>query len=327
MLIPFYAFPVVDAIIRSTNKFQEQFYTEMRKIIIVYILMMCIQQTLACDICGCSAGNYFIGPFPQFTKHFIGVRYTSRKFHSIKADDQNEYSRDHYQTTELWGGINIGRRWQALVFLPYNVNRQQTNEEARHEHGMGDISLIANYKLINSRKFTRDGDVITQQVWVGGGAKLPTGRFADDAEDFNPEANNQPGSGSTDFIGNMLHALHVRQWGINTNFNYRHNTKESEFRFGDRISLSSIISYTFERQNLAIIPNAGLVYDHLNENYTGGEKVHDTGGSALHSSFGFEVRVKNFSVGCNAQLPIIQNLSNGQTSSQIRAMAHMSFLF
>src|SRR5205085_1898213 len=121
----------------------------MKKIYLSFLLLFFISGAFACDICGCSTGAYFIGPFPQFTKHFLGLRYSFRSYHSHVANDATQFSKDFYQTVELWGGMNMGKKWQLIVFVPYSINRQTSDDGTRHSNALGDVTLIANYKLLD----------------------------------------------------------------------------------------------------------------------------------------------------------------------------------
>src|SRR5215831_3040475 len=112
----------------------------MKKSLIALALLFSLHDGFACDICGCSSGNYFIGPFPRFHKYFLGTRYTFRSFHSEVANDPTQFSKDFYQTIELWGGYNLGQRWQLLGFIPYNINQQKSDDGLAKSNGLGDIT-------------------------------------------------------------------------------------------------------------------------------------------------------------------------------------------
>ncbi len=299
----------------------------MKKIVFIGILIMSVQQTFACDICGCSSGNYFIGLFPQFKKHFFGSRYTFRSFHSQVAGDATQYSKDFYQTAELWSGFNISRKWQVLAFVPYNFNRQSSDDGVKKSSGLGDITLIANYKLLDKRTGDKNGNRISQQLYIGGGVKLPTGKFAADPNEIIADANNQSGTGSVDFLLNAMYTFHVNDWGINSNMNYKINRSAKGFQFGDRFSSGAFVFHSISTSKATFNPNAGLLYEHLQHNKLNQLKIHDTGGNALLAAAGLETNFSNIAIGFNVQLPVSQNLSNNQTTSVVRGMAHVTFTF
>src|ERR1035437_7016796 len=123
----------------------------MKKIFFIITLTISFQQLFACDLCGCSSGNYFLGPTPQFSKYFIGVRYSFRSFNTVLKNDAGQFSKDFYQTTELWGGFRIKQRFQILTFVPFNINRSNTDDGIKMNHGFGDMTIIGNYNLFDNK--------------------------------------------------------------------------------------------------------------------------------------------------------------------------------
>jgi hypothetical protein len=299
----------------------------MRRFLLAIILFVSVQQTFACEICGCSSGNYFIGPFPQFKKHFISLRYSFRHFDTHQASDKDQFSKDLYQTAELWGGYNIGRKWQLLAFVPYNINRQFTDDGVLKSSGLGDVSLIANYKIFNKVADTKKGKRITQKLWIGGGVKLPTGKFDADQDNIVAEANNQAGTGSVDVLANAMYSLNWGNWGLNTTVNYRVNNQASSFKFGDRFNSSAFVFRTIDAGSVFISPNVGVSYEYLAPNKLNKVKVEATGGNSVLGAAGVEVGINKIVLGTNVQLPIFQNLSNGQTKTNVKGMVHVTFLF
>jgi hypothetical protein len=297
----------------------------MRKILLTGILMLSLQDIFACDICGCSSGNYFIGPFPMFHRHFFGTRYTFRSFKSVVAGDPGQFSKDFYQTIELWGGWNFAKKWQVLAFVPYNINRQTSDDGVKKSNGLGDITVIVNYNLLNKQSVNKNGGSINQQLWIGGGLKIPTGKFSPDPNDIIPTASNQAGTGSKDCLLNAMYAITINKWGINSSMNYKINRKADGYRFGDRLSSSAFVFRSITSRNTIFNPNAGLLYENLQANKMDGVKVPDSGGNALLAAAGMEIGFKKLSIGFNAQLPVSQNFSNGQTTTKIRGMVHVTF--
>jgi hypothetical protein len=297
----------------------------LRRFVLAVIMLITIQDSFACDICGCSSGNYFIGPFPYFHKFFVGSRYTFRSFKSIVANDASQYSHDFYQTVEVWGGWNISKRWQVLGFIPYNFNRQSSDDGVAKANGLGDITLVLNYDLLNKQSKNKSGNDVNQQLWVGAGLKIPTGKFSPDPNDIIPTASNQAGTGSVDYLLNATYAVYVKNWGISSNVNYKINQKAEGYQFGNRFNSSVFVFRSFNAGSTALNPNVGVLFEDLKSNKLEGQKVPDSGGHALLASGGLEFGFQKISVGFNVQLPVAQNLSNGQTTAKVRGMVHLTF--
>lgn len=287
----------------------------MKRVSIFITFLFIVQSTFACDICGCSAGSYFIGPYPHLQKKYVGIRYSFRTFFSRMADDPTAFSKDLYQTAELVTGFSLGKRWQLMAFVPYNINRQQMEHHPHEEQGIGDVTLLTNYQLLNKFK---------NQLFVGGGIKVPTGHFnLGLANHPVPSANVQPGTGSLDAILNITDVVQWSKWSLHSNVNYKVNGTAKEFRFGNRLNASAFISRMLGKMN----PYAGLQYEQLAANKFEGTFIENTGGHALLGTAGMNLQFGKVNAGVNMQLPVTQNFSNNQTNAKLRGMLQLSFVF
>ncbi|MEI7523277.1 MAG: hypothetical protein WCJ95_03060 [Mariniphaga sp.] len=301
--------------------------TYLLKIAFLVVFSLLLKTLLACDICGCSSGNYFLGPSPQFNKYFIGTRYSFRSFSTVLKSDNKQFSKDFYQTAELWGGIKIKQRFQVLVFLPYNVNHSKSDDGNRLNQGLGDLTLIGNYSILDKLSLTKESNAISQQLWLGFGVKLPTGLYAIDQSEVVSSANSQPGTGSIDYLVTTSYNLVIENWGIASNLNYKINQSAASFHFGNRFSATAFAFRTIPFKSNSISPTIGLLYENLQQSELAKLKIESTGGNALLVAAGLESKFKNTSIGINAQLPIDQNISDLQTKIKLRGMVHLTFAF
>jgi hypothetical protein len=300
----------------------------MKKFLFILIISTASYSSMACDICGCGVGNYYIGLLPQFRHKFLGLRYHFNNFSTRMANDPTQFSNDYYQTVELWGGWNIGTKWQVLTLLPFNINHQHTDDGNKNMSGLGDAVILFNYKLFDTR--STSNPAFSQQLWVGGGVKLPTGKFEIDpqVQSIAAVANSQIGSGSTDFMLNAIYNIRIAKLGISNSVNYKINTQNrSDFRFGNKVTASSFVLYSLPVAKTIITPNLGMLYEQSASNHLQSSKVTLTGGDLLLASAGAEIGFGKTTVGFNTQLPVAQNFAEGQTKSKVKGMVHITFAF
>ncbi len=310
----------------------------MKKLFLSIILLFTVPviAIYACPICGCGVGGFYIGLLPTYKSQFFGIRYGYSHYETHLNNDTTQFSHDHYHQVELYGGVTLGR-WQLMGFVPYHINHQITDDGIVDRNGLGDISLLANYKIWESSKLNKNNTSFAQEFWLGAGIKLPTGKYAvdfgdstqEDLDDLLGDVNSQMGTGSTDFIFNMMYNVHCGKFGINTTANYKVNTtNNSNFKYGDRLSINSFGYYQARAGNkIYMAPNIGLLYQYTAPNNLANEKVNQTGGYIASASAGLDVNIRKITVGTSVQLPFTQNYAQGQTVAKVSGLVHVTYTF
>lgn len=301
----------------------------MRTLFIAVALLAFCSGASACDVCGCSIGGNYFGILPQFHRHFIGLRWSAETTHtalSAEALQQRRYhSFEQFSSLDLIGRFYPARRWQMLLLAPYRWYRQTEDGRPTSVQGLGDVSALVNYVLLDT------GDSLRyrwrQTLSVGGGVKLPTGRHNLPAADGGPlNPNLQPGTGSTDFLLSAAYTLRRGAWGVSTDLLARWNTaNDQEYHFGNRLSGSAKIFYWKTLRGVTLLPNAGVFGDAARANRDAGTRLDGSEGVATFATLGLDAYFGHFSAGANVQPPIWQSRNTVQANT--RWMITLNYIF
>lgn len=303
----------------------------MRTLFITVALLAYAYGAAACDVCGCSIGGNYFGILPQFNRHFVGMRWSEQTFrtaHNRSAAEAGQFhSSEQFRTIDVLGRFYPLRRLQMLVLAPYHDFRRTENGILSHTQGIGDVSVLGNYILLNT------GDSLGRKwqhtLTLGGGVKLPTGQHRlRSPEGRLLHANLQPGSGSTDFIVSATYTLRREAWGLASDVMGRINTTNRyDYHFGNRISGSVKAFYWKSMRKISLLPNAGIFADQSAPNSDGDEEAEATGGTLVLGTFGLDVYAGKFSAGFTFQQPLHQHLGGGAIQAGARWMATLNYLF
>ena len=270
---------------------------------------------LACDVCGCSLGSNYFGILPQFDKHFIGIRWHYSAFSARMDHDsrflENEYSNDSYHQVEVWGRFYLTSRLQAFVSIPYRINYMRGSHQQVTASGLGDISLLANYTLINTGEDV--GNPWRHTLLAGGGIKLPTGdyRQQDQGELVNP--NFQLGTGSTDFVLNVVYTVRYQNVGLTLGTTRQFNTRNpKDYRFGSQWNASAQLFYWRQMKAWSLLPHIGTYYETAAMHTDRGIRQVNTGGEVLFTQAGLDSYYRNITLGVTYKTPLTQRMNSDQ---------------
>lgn len=304
----------------------------MRTLLIAVALLAIPSAASACDVCGCSIGGNYFGILPQFHRHFVGLRWSEQSFqsaHSRSAAQAGRFdSEESFRTVDLLGRFYPFRRVQMLVLVPYHTFRRLEDQQTINTQGLGDLSFLASYILLDT------GDSLRRQwrhtLTVGGGIKLPTGRHSlttTEGELLHP--NLQPGTGSTDFMVTAAYTLRRGKWGFSADALGRLNTinKSRDYQMGNRLSGSVKAFYWKNVRRFTFLPNAGVFADAAQANTGDSNFTEGTGGAITLATVGLDVYMGNCSAGLTFQQPVWQYLGGGSIHSRSRWMATVNYIF
>ncbi|RZL48017.1 MAG: transporter [Pedobacter sp.] len=304
------------------------------KLIITIAVIGLTITSKACDICGCGVGSYYIGILPEYNKRFMGLRYQHKTLqtHLGPQGERTPLTTDEtYQSVELWGGWNIGKKFRILAFVPYNFNERINQDEKGNKNGLGDIAIMGYYNIFN-KSGTLGSKLLVQSLWVGAGIKTPTGKYEPSERLAVQESPNnfQLGTASTDFSFNAAYDIRYNDLGLNVNLNYKVNTENKYgYRYGNKLSTNVLAYYKFKLFHaLTIAPNAGILYETSAKDIENNKyEVAVSGGHSLAAIAGVEFALKGISFGANYQNVRSQNLAGGRALAGNRIMTHISIPF
>ena len=153
-------------------------------------------------------------------------------------------------------------------------------------------------------------------------AKLPTGD-----DDRNPRL----GSGSTDFVGGLLHGLESRRWYYNTAARYRLNTEGGgDLEKGDKVFLDivgGVRPVLTKYKDPDTVFFLELNFENAERDTLRGSDVADTGGWELFLSPGVFWTYRTYAVTAGVQIPVAENLNGTQATSDYRFKLSMKYEF
>lgn len=307
----------------------------MRKILLILIFLITgLSEIRACDICGCGVGSYYIGILPDFKKRFVGLRYQYKTLTShLGPGGTRSYltTAETYQTAELWGGWNIGKRFRVIGFLPVNFNSRENQGVTMNRSGLGDIAAVGYYQLLDNQQ-TVGSKLLVQSLWLGAGVKLPTGKYEPTEHKENEDTPNnfQLGTASTDFTLNAMYDVRLMDIGINANVSYKINTNNKyDYQYGNKFTTNLLAYYKIRlKEKLTIAPNAGMLYEAASKDKEDRKyNVDISGGYSLMATVGMEATIGNISAGVNFQPVVSQQLADMRIKAGNRAMVHVTYLF
>jgi len=298
-------------------------------LLIISLLTVPRPQAAACDVCGCANSGAYFGLLPQSHKSLIGVRYQRMRF-VTHGDSKVLRTEEHFNIGEFYARFFPVKRVQVMAFVPFRADKQVTSADVKRQTGLGDITVLANYNLFNTFMDSEGTRAFNHTLLVGGGVKLPTGKFRFDENNALQvaNANFQLGTGSTDLIVNAFYTLNKDQWGLAANVSRKFNTTNSEdYRFGNQFYGTVDIYRSIELGKLTVTPTVGVYAEHAGHGIQHGEALESTGGKLANATGGITLFSDKWTIGITGQKPIAQRSASGHVVAKERLLVQLGFLF
>lgn len=297
--------------------------------LLLLLSLLTITTSSACDICGCANSGSYFGLMPQSNKSLVGVRYSRMHFHTHPENSVLKTA-ETFRITELYTRFFPINRVQVMAFLPYRFDQQETSALTKRQSGFGDATVLANYNLFNTLMDGSKSSLFTQTLQLGGGVKLPTGKFKYDENDYLQVANPnfQAGSGSLDFIINAFYTVNHNDWGLAVNLSRKFNTTNSaQYKFGNQLYGTMDLYKSFKIKSISITPNIGVYGEYAQHGKQDNVLQTITGGKIVNGTVGINIFANKWTAGVTGQTPIWQKSASGHVFSQERVMVQVGWLF
>jgi hypothetical protein len=291
-----------------------------RGLMLVTIVLLSGTMASACDICGC-----FMGITPYDNQSSIAVLYRYRSFHGYQGQNQslfpagakffpqgdksdapitshngNPTDFEAYRALEVRAKYFLSRRIELNGILPYNSNSERYNGNLSTIAGLGDVNIYAGYHLL--RKL--DQDKINQRLIVGGGVKLPTGKY--DAVNYQGIRYNtltQTGTGSTDAFAYFNYLLGYKKTGMSLSTTYKVNGEnaDNESIANSATSFLNVFYNVSLSKKVQAVPSLQLAYEYSAGEKYNGVKTGEHEMNNLMTGVGADIFINNITINMAVQ--------------------------
>ncbi len=317
----------------------------MQKIVGIGMLFLAFN-SLACDIC-----NMSVSLTPDDTKNSISLLYrhrfatktfTSLVYKPTNIDNGSRHSgvillpemedqthTETYTVIDVRGVYNFSNRLRVIGSMPYIQNERIINGKQQFTiQGIGDPFVMGKYNLIRTNY--EDKNKSNHRVTLGGGIKIPLGKYDFSQNGELVQHDIQAGTGTWDFLLSMDYIWKYNKMGAMFTTNYKINThnNEANYMFGNTSNTTLNLFYAQTINKVTLMPYIGGYFEQGNKDI---EKFHyedNTGGSLLFGTAGFQVFYKNFQIETLYQQTLVNKLNGTlQLNTKNRFQVGVTYLF
>ena len=291
----------------------------MKKFSIALALGLTYLSANACDVCGLGTSNYNPFLFPQLSRNYISINYLHRIYH---IQSENGLNKNYLNTVFVSGQYSVHEKLQLVAMLPLQLNKKELDANTSHQKGIGDIGLLANYRLA-----IKQGRSSTQIFTIGAGVKFPTGKYSESKSGEIENQNFQLGTGSVDYSVHASYRISFRQLVLSALSSYKYNTPNKQgYRYGDVLTTGVTAVFRKELKNISITPYLQVMQEAQLKDADNHILQAHSGGKVLYTGGGIDVNSKKITIGANYQFAARQDLFQGEINARPRISFRLSIM-
>lgn len=287
---------------------------------------------LDCESCGCSGTGGNMGYGTVTGSNFAGVRLIIQHYRSKAGIWNNSpWVNEDFNTLQVWDKIPVNSRIVTHIMIPYHFyHREFTDGTTQDIQGIGDITVLGFYKLIHPKrsKSSTNPFKTAHILELGGGVKIPTGKYDEAYATGSVNPGFQTGTGSWDYILASNYNLNYRSWGINALIDYRIKTENSRhYQFGNQWNYGINFYRMVSLNKLHLMPITGISVEISEKDKQSGSFKSHTSGNAVFGKIAIESSYNKWSLGFTSLLPISQKLNDGKVEVKNRLAVYLNYNF
>ncbi len=303
------------------------------KTLVTFVLIFISINSFACDGCNVyinfspidyknrisliGRSRLMYGEYNMFGKQIL----TKHASHGNNPLFWNKKVQENYNTFEIRGAFYMREVWKTTIVIPFVNNQQFVGDNQRFVvNGLSDPILLESFQVFNSLK-ADDSLKFKHRLQIGGGVKVPLGRIDKQYENGLPNLDLQPGSGSLDFISSITYLFKIKNFGVNSNINFKFNGfNKDNYKYGNTLNSTINLFWQTSIKDVTFMPLVGGYFEKMNLDKSkleqNGNRVildyKDTGGTLLFGTVGLKMFYKSVSMSLNYQQNVFTQL-NGYT--------------
>lgn len=279
---------------------------------------------LACDACGCNIGSNSLGLLTAYKNNFIGLGWQMASFHAIP---EHGNANDDFHIIDLSIRYHLSERMKVLLHQPYRINVRENEGVTDGLNGISDTRILGSYTILKNRKINKNATLFLE---MGGGVKLPTGKYDANLHQTNLPENFNLGNGSWGYLAQTNMVFNYKKVGFVFGGNYQHNGRTSSgYQFGHQLTIQSMVFWEHKlTKSIKLIPNAGVFSEWVtNDKYANNNTVTGTGGNGTFASVAVNLQQNDYLLGFSYAHPLAENYSDGEVQAKGRLNVQLSFIF